>query len=97
MTREVVEDYVRGQPGHHPMSDPRVQAMFERNQICNPDVDLSLPRQGDHAIYWYNLHIVLVHVERFRDVSAERIAGRRKMILGVCQKHEYLLSRAGIV
>jgi REP element-mobilizing transposase RayT len=97
VTREVVEDYVRGQPGHHPMSDPRVQAMFERNQICNPDVDLSLPRQGDHAIYWYNLHIVLVHVERFRDVSAERIAGRRKMILGVCQKHEYLLSRAGIV
>ena len=63
--REAVEDYVRGQPGHHPMSDPRVQAVLERNQICNPHVDLSRSRQGDHAIYWYNLHIVLVHAERF--------------------------------
>jgi hypothetical protein len=51
------------------MADPRVQAMFERNQLCNPRVDLSLPREGDHAIYWYNLHMVLVHTERFREVG----------------------------
>ena len=97
VTREDVENYVRAQPGHHPMADPRVQAIFERNQICNPQVDLSRPRQGDHAIYWYNLHIVLVHAERFREVCEERIAARRAMIIGVCEKQGYLLSRAGIV
>ena len=90
---EDVENYVNAQPGHHPMSDPRVQAMFERNQICNPHEDLSLWRQADHAIYWYNLHIVLVHADRFREVCEERIAARGAMIVGVCQKQGYLLSR----
>ena len=32
VTRETVENYVCGQPGHHPMADPSVQAVFERNQ-----------------------------------------------------------------
>ncbi len=71
--------------------------MFERNQVCNPHVDLSLPREVDHAIYWYNLHIVLVHTERFREACEERIGARRAMIVGVCEKQRYLLSRAGIV
>jgi REP element-mobilizing transposase RayT len=97
VTREDVENYVRAQPGHHPMADARVQAMFERNQIFNPRVDLSHSRQGDHGLYWYNLHIVRVHAERFRDVCEERIAARRAMIAGVCEKHGYLLSRAGLV
>jgi REP element-mobilizing transposase RayT len=97
VTREDVENYVRGQPGHHPMADPRVQAIFERNQICNPDVDLSRPRQGDHAIYWYNLHVVMVHADRFREVREERIAARRGMIIGASKKQGYLLSGGGIV
>ena len=79
------------------MADPRVQAVFERIQLCNRHVDLSLPHEGDHAIYWYNLHMVLVHTERFREVCEERIAARRAMIVGVCEKQRYLLSRAGIV
>ncbi len=96
VTREDVEAYVRGQPGHHPMADPRVQAIFERNQICNPHVALSRPREGDHAIYWYNLHLVLAHAERFREVCEERIAARRAMIVGVCEKQGYLLSRPAL-
>ena len=95
VTRDTVEKYVRSQPGHHVMADPRVQAIIERNQICNPHVDLSRSREGDHAVYWYNLHIVMVHVERFREVCEERLAARKAMILGVCEKQDYLLSRAG--
>jgi REP element-mobilizing transposase RayT len=97
VTREGVEKYVGAQAGHHSMADPRVQAMFQRNQFCNRHVDLSRPREGDHAIYWYNLHIVLVHTDRFREVSEERIAAARAMIVGVCGKQGYLLSHAGIV
>jgi REP element-mobilizing transposase RayT len=95
--RQQVEDYVRTQPRHHRMADPTVQAMFERYQIHNPQVDLSCPRQGDHALYWYNLHIVFVHTERFREVREHQIAARKAMIEGVCTKQGYLLSRGGIV
>ena len=97
VTREIVERYVQSQPGHHPMADPRVQAIIERNQICNPQVGLSRPREGDHAIYWYNLHIVIAHTERFREVREEQIAANRAMIIGVSGKEGYLLSRGGIV
>ncbi len=78
------------------MSDPGVQAMFERNQIRNPHEDLPRPRQADHSIYWYNLHVVLVHADRFREVCEERIAAGRAMIVGVCRKRGYLLSRAAL-
>ncbi len=97
VTRETVENYVSGQPGRHPMADARVQAIIERNQLCNPHVDLSRPRKGDHAMYWYNLHIVMVHTERFREVREEQLAARRAMIIGVCEKQGYLLSRGGLV
>ena len=97
VTRNTVENYVRSQPGRHPMADPCVQAIVERNQICNPQVDLSRSREDDHAVYWYNLHVVLVHADRFREVCEERIAARKAMILGVCENQGYLLSRAGLV
>ncbi len=48
-------------------------------------------------VFWYNLHIVIVHAERFREVREERLAARRVMILGVCQKQGYHLSRGGLV
>ena len=96
-TRETVENYVRSQPGHHPMADPRVQPIIERYQICNPQIDLSLPREGDHAVFWYNLHVVLGYTGRFREVREEQIAARSAMIIGVSDKQGYLLSRGGIV
>jgi REP element-mobilizing transposase RayT len=79
------------------MADPRSQAIIERNQISNLHFDLSQPRKGDHAIYWYNLHIVMVHSERFRDVCEERIAGRTETIARVSAREGYLLSRGGLV
>jgi REP element-mobilizing transposase RayT len=95
--REDVENYVHLQAGHHPMADPRVQAVFERYQVCRAAVDLSEPRQGDHSLYWYNLHIVLVRSQRLGEISEERIAAAKATILAVSDKHGYLLSRAGIL
>lgn len=39
--REVVEEYVISQLGHHRMADPRVQTMLERYQLEYPTVDLA--------------------------------------------------------
>ena len=29
------------------------------------------PRQHAHAVFWYNLHIVLVHEERWREIWSQ--------------------------
>ena len=95
--REDVERYVRTQASHHPMADPRVQAMFERHQVCDAAVDLSGARQAGSGVFWYNLHIVLVHAERFCSVDEDRLEATRRMILKVSERRGYLLSRAGIL
>jgi REP element-mobilizing transposase RayT len=92
-----VENYVHSQTAHHPMADPRIQSRFDRFQICDPAIGLSQPRQEGSGVYWYNLHVVFVHAERFRDVREESLQATRRTILAVSAKHGYLLSRVGIV
>ncbi len=96
-TRTAVEAYIASQPKHHSMADDRVQQALERAQIIHPGVDLSQPRSTAHGIYWYNLHIVLVHQGRWAEVR-EVVLGRiRRMIEGFCRAKDYALSRAGIL
>jgi REP element-mobilizing transposase RayT len=96
-TREAVERYIAAQLGHHRMADDRVQALLERFQINNARIDLSRPRSTSHAVYWYNLHIVLVHQARWADVREETLGKVRSMIGRVCRSKGYALSRAGIL
>jgi hypothetical protein len=95
--REVVEEYVASQLGHHRMADDRVQEMLQRFQIVRPEVDLSRPRSTTHGIYWYNLHVVLVHRERWAEIREERLRQVQEMVQKVCRKKGYALSRAGIL
>jgi REP element-mobilizing transposase RayT len=96
-TRAAVEGYVAAQLEHHRMADERVQALLERFQIAHPEVDLSQPRTTSHGICWYNLHVVLVHRERWAEVRAEVLERVRQMIERVCRSKGYSLSRAGIL
>ncbi len=61
VTREDVEKYVTSQADHHRMADSRVQGQLEQLQIIRPGVDLSRPQRTSHGLFWYNLHVVLVH------------------------------------
>lgn len=97
VTRATVEQYAASQLNHHRMADPRVQARLAEFQIRCDDVDLSRPRHTAHGIYWYNLHIVLVHRQRWAEVRDEVLRRVRAMILGVCRAKHWLLSRAGIL
>jgi len=94
VTRETVERYVAAQLAHHPMADRRIQDRLRRFQIHGPDVDLSQPRRTASGRYWYNLHIVLVHRERWTDVREETLVRVRGMILAASATKNYLLSRA---
>lgn len=97
VTRQCVEAYVADQLGHHRMADPRIQARFAQYQIERPDVDLSQPQKTSHGIYWYNLHVVLVHRERWMEVREDVLQRVHDMIVRVCEGNGYRLSRAGIL
>jgi REP element-mobilizing transposase RayT len=95
--REKLELYLANQLGHHPMAEPRVQQRLKQYQICRPEVDLSQPSRTSHAVYWYNLHIVIVNDGRYMETRDELLAALRDMILKASQSKGHGLSRAAIV
>jgi REP element-mobilizing transposase RayT len=95
--RDVVEKYVEGQLGHHRMADQRVEQQLARFQLAFPEVDLSQPVFSSHGRYHCNLHAVLVHQERWREVRLERLEATRDMVLGVARKRRHRLSRLALL
>jgi hypothetical protein len=75
----------------------RVQSALEGVQIECPEIDLSKPRGTAHAISWYNLHVVLVHHQRWPKVRETVLREISSMVRRVCPSKGYVLSRAGIV
>ena len=96
-TREALDQYVAAQVDHHPMADERVQSLLRRLQIEHPEVDLAQARMTAHAVYWYNLHVVIVHRERWKETREEVLLKIRDMIERVCRAKGFALSRAGIL
>jgi REP element-mobilizing transposase RayT len=97
VTREVVERYVAGQVDHHPMADPRVVERLRRYQVVNDDVDLAQPQRTSQGLFWHNLHVVLVHRERWMEIREDVLRGIQEMIVSASRAKGYLLSRAGIL
>jgi REP element-mobilizing transposase RayT len=97
VTREVTENYVASQLDHHRMADERVQEMLEGYQVVREEVDLSIPRSTSQGRYWYNLHLVFVHRERWAEVREEVIGKLHDMVVRVCEAKGYVLSRAGLL
>lgn len=95
--RKVVEQYVSDQLGHHRMADPRVEAQLARYQLEFPDVDLSRPVFSDHGRYLYNLHLVLVHAERWRCASETFLDTTRDAVLKAARQKGHRLSRLAIL
>ena len=50
-----------------------------------------------HGLFWYNLHVVLVHQAREMEIREDVLGRVRDMILRVANAKGYLLSRAGIL
>lgn len=79
------------------MADEWVQASLARFQLSFPSVDLSIARFSSHGRYLYNLHIVLVHNERWREFREDQFTITRDMIVRIASKKEHLLSRAAVL
>lgn len=95
--REIVEAYVAGQAAHHPMATERANELFDELQFIDWAVKLEKPIEVGRSLVWFNLHIVLVHVERWRTVQRELLLRVQKMVRSVCVKYGWRLSRCGIV
>jgi len=95
--REVVEQYVAGQLGHHPMADPRVQKRMAKYQINHPDVDLSKVRYSSYGQFRYNLHLVMVNRGRDVQIDDDVLSAVQAMIQNAARKKGHLLSHGRIL
>jgi len=94
--RDIVEQYVADQLGHHHMADSNVQERLARFQMTFPNVDLSVPEFSAHGRYLCNLHLVLVHEERWCQIREADLEVTREMIVGAAKKKGHKLSRLAV-
>lgn len=94
---DAIQQYVESQIEHHALADPRMQEQIARFQFCDQDVDLSVVRPSSHGEFIYNLHLVLVHLERLPDVREESWQLTRDTIRRIANKKGHLISRAGLL
>ena len=95
--REAIESYVGSQLGHHGMVDARVQARFKDFQFAFRAVDLSAEQFSSHGRYVYNLHVVLVHDERWREIREDYLATTRDMLFKAARQKGHRLSRLALL
>jgi REP element-mobilizing transposase RayT len=95
--REIIEAYVAKQPTHHPLASASSQELFESLVIENKSVDLSRAKHAGGGVYWYNLHLALVHIERWRCANRNLLHATQDVIVRTCAKKGWQLSRFAIV
>ena len=95
--QQEVERYVASQVDHHPMADARVQAMLAKYQFTDPGVDLTRTRRSSYGEFIYNLHLVVVHRERFVEIREEHFRTTLNMLQGAAREKQHLLSRTGLL
>ena len=79
------------------MANPRVVERLNRCQIVRDEVDLSQPQRTSQGLFWHNLHLVLVHRDRWKEIREDVLLAVRERILAASRAKGYLLSRAGIL
>jgi len=95
--REIIEAYIAGQSAHHPMATDRANELFDELSFSDPEVHLENPIKIERSLIWFNLHIVLVHAERWRTVNRDLLLRVQTMVQSVCKKYQWRLSRCGIL
>jgi REP element-mobilizing transposase RayT len=95
--REEVERYIRQQVTREQFIDERFRSQMERFTICCPEVDLTQPSLTERGRYWYDLHLVLVVVERFRIREVRQLGMIRDGCLRIAQKKGHVISTLAVM
>jgi REP element-mobilizing transposase RayT len=95
--REDVEAYIANQVARESWADPRTAEVLARFTIHNRHVDLSAPTETTSGRYWYNLHLVLVTEERWRNTEDSWLNKIRDQSLRIAEKKGYAISRLSLM
>ena len=95
--RAKLEAYVEQQIEHHQYADPRFRALLGRFQIVRSDVDLSESRATSHALFTFNLHVVLESQPGTAAHDESTLQSWHDMILRASQAKGHRLSRASVL
>jgi hypothetical protein len=96
VNNRVLQTYVAGQVSRHSLADPRVARRLDALQY-DGGVDLTAVRYSAHGQFLHNLHVVVENTGHLHDVRDDVLRARRDMLVAVCVKKGWLLSRIGIV
>ncbi|HUP78989.1 MAG TPA: hypothetical protein VM260_10580 [Pirellula sp.] len=94
---EVLDSYVCNQTSRHPMADTEVQLMIESIQFHDVDVDLNSLLRSNHGEYRYALHLVFESDGGWHEVRPAVLTSYRDAIIKSCSKHNWRLSRIGLL
>jgi REP element-mobilizing transposase RayT len=73
------------------------QALLVHFQLEFPKVDLALRQTTAHGAYLYNLHLVLVHDGRWREIREQELVRTRNMVLRVAAVKKHRVSRLALL
>lgn len=95
--RLAVEGYISKQLQHHGLYQNDAFDFLDGIQIRNSSVDLRKPTYSNHAVYWYNLHLVIANTIRTMDVDRGALNEISEAITRLSSEIEWPVSRAGIL
>lgn len=72
-TSAVVQQYIQNQAFKEECADPRFRIALEAFTSVSHDRILTEPSKSGSGLYWYDLHVVLVTVHRFRLTDTETL------------------------
>ena len=88
-TTPIVEQYIENQVAKSSYIDPRFKDFLDQFTRVDDSVDLSQPTATLSGRYWYNLHLVLVVVERRPIVDEKSLAVIRDRSFQIAARKEY--------
>jgi hypothetical protein len=95
--QSVIEKYVATQLDHHKAADPRLDALLEPYQHLERETDLAAVRRSGHGEFIYNLHLAVVHAERFGQAERSLFAKTSSMLKNAAKKRAHNLTRIGML
>lgn len=95
--RAEVEGYIERQVERDCSLNAAAKAALRPFTVVDPSVDLASPTATHSGRYWYNLHVVLVTAERWRNTDPRWLAKIRDQSQRIAVKKGYGLSRLSVM
>jgi REP element-mobilizing transposase RayT len=93
---EDVRRYIRQQVGNEPLLDARLRELLPRFTI-EGKTDLAAPTETLSGRYWYNLHVVLVGLGRYRIVDQPGLTILRDQSFRIAEKKGYAIASLAVM